>query len=368
MYIFKSSLRRVGFLVISDLRSKKVNVDFCDLGASMANDVRVINDSDTRFSELDDYKQRSQVSLSQNSRSQNPAISYLQSLPSRKSRRTVASCLNSSVKYFGGTDLEMWSWHELSNVHLRFIIDKLSELGRAPRTINLYLAALKGVANEAFALKQISSDTLALIKMVRSVKGHRIPKGRSLEDSEIQFLFKHLDSERDVTALRDSAIIALMLGAGLRRSEVVALDLANLIFRDMSLVVHGKGNKQRQVYLPEQSWNRLVAWIDNVRGDYPGPLFTRIRRHSDVTDNRLTDQAIYYILQRRRELALVQDTFAPHDLRRTFASGMLDCGEDLGTLKDALGHASITTTQQYDHRHLDRLKDARHRLNTRFKM
>ncbi|MGR5134601.1 tyrosine-type recombinase/integrase [Vibrio alfacsensis] len=325
-------------------------------------------DSEQSLNSLERYRVKGELTLSLGLQNQNPAISYLQSLPSRKSRRTVASCLNSSVKYFGGTNLERWTWHELNNVHLRFIIDTLLELKRAPRTINLYLAALKGVANEAFAMKLISSDTLALIKMVKSVKGYQIPKGRALDDQEIQLLFQHLDKGQDVTSIRDAAIISLMLGAGLRRSEVVALDLSNVTYRDMSLLVKGKGNKQRQVYLPEQSWKRLVLWIEQVRGPESGSLFYRIRRHGDVTQSRLTDQAIYYILQRRRELAMLHDTFAPHDLRRTFASGMLDCGEDLGTLKDALGHASITTTQQYDHRHLGRLREARVRLDSRFKL
>lgn len=322
----------------------------------------------TLVTALNNYPTSESTSLAISGAQTNPAISYLQSLPSRKSRRTVASCLNSSVRYFGGKDLEHWPWQELSNVHLRFIIDKLMELSRAPRTINLYLAALKGVANEAFAMQQITSDMLALIKMVKSVRGYRIPKGRSLENSEIQLIFNHLDNINDVLSVRDAAIVSVMLGAGLRRSEVVDLDLSHLRYRDMSLIVKGKGNKQRHVYLPEQSWNRLKLWIEQVRGEYAGPLFTRIRRHGDVTQNRLSDQAIYYILQRCRKFAMVQDTFSPHDLRRTFASGMLECGEDLGTLKNALGHANITTTQQYDHRHLDRLKDARERLNTRFKL
>ncbi|MGR5237544.1 tyrosine-type recombinase/integrase [Vibrio alfacsensis] len=324
--------------------------------------------SETISNSLQAYQVKSMHTLTLGLQNQNPAISYLQSLASRKSRRTVASCLNSSVKFFGGTNLEQWPWHELNNVHLRFIIDTLLELKRAPRTINLYLAALKGVANEAFAMKLISSDTLALIKMVKSVKGHQIPKGRALDDQEIQVLFQHLDQEQDVGSIRDAAIISLMLGAGLRRSEVVALNLDDAKYRDMSLLVRGKGNKQRQVYLPKQSWKRLVLWMEQVRGPESGALFYRIRRHGDVTQSRLTDQAIYYILKRRRELAMLHHPFAPHDLRRTFASGMLDCGEDLGTLKDALGHSSITTTQQYDHRHLARLKDARSRLNSRFKL
>jgi len=71
---------------------------------------------------------------------------------------------------------------------------------------------------------------------------------------------------------------------------------------------------------------------------------------------------VYYILQvRQREAGL--DRCAPHDLRRTFATALLDNGEDLITVKDAMGHASVTTTQKYDRRGEDKLRRARDNLN-----
>ncbi|MDE9500297.1 integrase, partial [Xenorhabdus bovienii] len=84
------------------------------------------------------------------------------------------------------------------------------------------------------------------------------------------------------------------------RSEIISLDMKHIIRREQALRVMGKGNKERLSYMPEGTWERLNRWVDEVRGDHPGPLFTRIRRHDDVTDNRLSDQAIYHILEIRR--------------------------------------------------------------------
>ncbi|EEW42926.1 hypothetical protein HMPREF0484_1044 [Klebsiella pneumoniae subsp. rhinoscleromatis ATCC 13884] len=103
-------------------------------------------------------------------------------------------------------------------------------------------------------------------------------------------------------------------------------------------------------------------WTDQVRGEHPGPLFTRIRRFDTLTNDRLTDQAVYHVLQVRQRQAGIAKC-APHDLRRTFATAMLDNGEDLITVKDAMGHASVTTTQQYDRRGEARLRTARDRLD-----
>ena len=159
-----------------------------------------------------------------------------------------------------------------------------------------------------------------------------------------------------------AAMLAVILGCGLRRSEAVGLDLRDVVTHNRALRVLGKGNKERLAYVPAGAWQRLQIWIDEVRGETPGPLFTRIRRFGDVTLNRLTDQAVYHILQVRQGQAGIGKC-SPHDLRRTFATAMLDNGEDLITVKDAMGHASVTTTQQYDRRGEQRLRDARDRLN-----
>jgi len=125
--------------------------------------------------------------------------------------------------------------------------------------------------------------------------------------------------------------------------------------------VRGKGNKERLAFMPENVWQRIHSWTDTIRGEQEGPLFTRIRAGDDVTSQRMTPQAVYHILgQRRNESGI--DGCAPHDLRRTFASMMLDNGEDLITVRDAMGHASVTTTQKYDRRGDERLRKAADKL------
>lgn len=157
-------------------------------------------------------------------------------------------------------------------------------------------------------------------------------------------------------------MLTVILGCGLRRSEAVGLDFRDVVTQDRASRVLGKGNKERLAYMPAGAWQRLQMWIDQVRGVNDGPLFTRIRRFDTLTSDRLTDQAVYHILQKRQCQAGIAKC-APHDLRRTFATAMLDNGEDLITVKDAMGHASVTTTQQYDRRGEARLRAARERIN-----
>nr|WP_244175630.1 tyrosine-type recombinase/integrase [Xenorhabdus vietnamensis] len=292
----------------------------------------------------------------------NPAIAYLVSLGSKRSRQTMKSFLDIVAKMLGYQSVQDCTWHVLRRHHVQAIMEMLSDSGKAPATINTYLSALKGVALEAWTMKQLDTDSFQHIKQVKSVRGNRLPKGRALERYEIKTLFFTCENDTSTKGLRDAAIIGVLVGCGLRRSEIVSLDIKHIIHREQALRVMGKGNKERLSYMPEGTWKRLTRWIDEVRGDHSGPLFTRIRRHDDVTDNRLSDQAIYHILEIRRiESGL--EKFAPHDLRRTFASAMLDNGEDIVTVKDAMGHSSITTTQKYDRRGDERLRNAARNLN-----
>ncbi|MDX7988657.1 integrase [Xenorhabdus sp. 12] len=292
----------------------------------------------------------------------NPAVAYLVSLGSKRSRQTMKSFLNIVAKMLGYQNLQVCIWGAIRRHHIQAVMEMLADSGKAPATINTYLSALKGVALEAWTMKQLDTDNFQHIKQVRSVRGNRLPKGRALERYEIKTLFFTCENDVSTKGVRDAAIIGVLLGCGLRRAEIVALDMKHIIRREQALRVMGKGNKERLSYMPEGTWERLNRWIDEVRGDHAGPLFTRIRRHDDVTDNRLTDQAIYHILEIRR-IESELEKFAPHDLRRTFASAMLDNGEDIVTVKDAMGHSSIITTQKYDRRGDERLKNAARNLD-----
>lgn len=291
-----------------------------------------------------------------------PARAYLLSLNSPRSRQTMASFLSIVAGMLGAVSLDACSWGSLRRHHVMAVTELLRDTGRATATVNTYLSALKGVAKEAWMLRLMDVDSFQHIRAVRNLRGSRLPRGRALPPEEIRALFEACETDKSSLGVRDAAMLAVLLGCGLRRSEAVGLDFRDVVTQERALRVLGKGNKERLSYMPAGTWQRLLLWIDQVRGENAGPLFTRIRRFDTLTNDRLTDQAVYHVLQARQRQARIAKC-APHDLRRTFATAMLDNGEDLITVKDAMGHASVTTTQQYDRRGEARLRTARDRLN-----
>ncbi len=286
----------------------------------------------------------------------NAAQAYLLALNSNNSRVTMRSNLNKIANLLGGFDLNNCPWEQFNRDYALAIIEALKSESLEPATINTYLAAMKGVAQELWLTKKISTESYQLIKHIKQIKSSRLAKGRALTSIEIRSLFAACEDQA-IKGIRDSAILAVLLGCGLRRSEIVECSIADFSIEEGSLKVLGKGNKERLCYLPKQSQDRLVQWLSVFPGSVDRALFTRIRRFDLVTEDRLSSQAILHILDHRRKQAEVKP-FSPHDCRRTYASMLLENGEDISTVKDAMGHASIITTQKYDKRGFERLKTA----------
>jgi integrase len=148
---------------------------------------------------------------------------------------------------------------------------------------------------------------------------------------------------------RDAALVALLYGGGLRRSEAVALDVTDHDTETGALTIRrGKGRRDRIAYASNGAKDALDAWLE-ARGRDPGPLFVPVDKAGRIHSRRITDQAVLYILRKRAGEAGVQ-AFSPHDLRRTFISDLLDLGADISTIKSLAGHANVTTTARYDRR------------------
>ena len=144
-------------------------------------------------------------------------------------------------------------------------------------------------------------------------------------------------------------MLAVLYGAGLRRAEVVNLNLEDFDPEGGALTVRqAKGRKDRLGYASNGAQSALDAWL-TVRGGEPGPLFLPIDKGGTIHHRRMTDQAVLVVLRKRATQAGVA-RFSPHDLRRTFISDLLDQGADLSTVQQLAGHASVTTTQRYDRR------------------
>lgn len=279
-----------------------------------------------------------------------PVLIYLASL-SNGSRRTMRSSLDMVSGFISGgkADSLHFDWSALRYQHVAAVKAAMSEV-YAPSTANKMLSALKGVMKECSRLGYISSEDLAKVCDVSSVKGHRVPKGRALSKEELHSIF-HCCSEDEnrKRGMRDYAILAIMYGSGLRRSELVSLDIEDYEISRASLTVRsGKGNMDRQSPINPSICAAIDGWLKFLNSN-SGPMFRPISKSSRAMHRRITDQGILYVLQRRARESGVS-SFTPHDLRRTFIGDLLDAGADISTVQQLAGHANVQTTARYDRR------------------
>lgn len=292
----------------------------------------------------------------------NPAVMYLATLGSVQSRRVVQSRLIRFAKLLKLEDWRQIPWREFDRPWLLLAKEALTVDKCSPDTINAVLSMLKGVALQAWELKIIGDHQYLRIKNTKAIRGQRIPKRRWLDKTDVVKLLDQCLADDRLQGLRDAALLALLYGCGLRRSEVVGIDLEHMNLKEESIRILGKGNKERIVYPPARAWEMIGEWISDGRGEDSGPLFCRIRKGGMVTLERLTDQAVYYIMQRLILLTGVE-SFSPHDLRGSFISYLLDNGEDIKTVADIVGHADVRTTAGYDRRGEQRKKAANRKID-----
>jgi integrase len=279
----------------------------------------------------------------------NPALVYLGRL-APGSRRTMRGALDAlAARLTGGSmDALTLPWGELRYQHTAKLRADLMASGAAPSTVNKHLAALRGVLREAWRLGLMPAEEYRQAVDLEGIRGTTPPAGRALTDGELRALFASCPRD-SVSGIRDAALLAVLYGAGLRRSEAVALECADYDRDTGTLTVRrGKGNKARTVYATNGGKRALDAWIE-ARGQESGSLFCPVSRGGVVTVAPMTGQAVLWILRRAASRAKVA-RFSPHDLRRTFIGDLLDAGADLVTVQALAGHANVQTTARYDRR------------------
>lgn len=279
---------------------------------------------------------------------QNPVAVYLSQLAPR-SRRTMLGSLDAIALLVsqGKCRAMDFEWQRLRYQHTAAIRSALMDSG-APATSNRHLAALKQVLKECYRLRLMSAEDYTRAVDIKPIKGSTLIKGRALSLDEIRGLFDACAADTGLTGLRDACML-VVLRLGLRRSEVVNLDLKDFDALDGTLhVLKGKGNKDRTAYVPSTMMHFMTNWLE-ARGNAPGPLLLPVNKHNQVVQRRLTDQAVLYILTvRAKQIGLSK--FSPHDFRRTFAGDLLDEGVDIVTVQKLMGHSSPATTSKYDRR------------------
>jgi len=246
-------------------------------------------------------------------------------------------------------------WHALRAHHLDYIRGRLGEKDpvtgktRAPATINLTLAALRGVLKQARNQYLMTDEEYRRIAEVKGARGSRLPAGRAVARGELTALVAACRRDPSAAGARDTAILAVLYIGGVRRTELVDLAVADYTADPPTLRIrHGKGDKERLVPLTASAGAALAAWLA-CRGTRSGRLFLPVSQTGEVYGEGLSSIAVYNMLHKRATQAGVAH-LSPHDLRRSFVSDLLDAGVDLSAAQQLAGHASVVTTARYDRR------------------
>ena len=198
----------------------------------------------------------------------------------------------------------------------------------------------------------IAHDPIAELRGPR--KTQRLP--RVLTRQEVAKLMGE-PKGTEPRALRDRALLEILYACGLRVSEAIGLELADVDLEERMLRARGKGSKERLVPIGRQAASALRAYC--VRGR---PALLGARAESRLFVNHrgspLSRQGLYKIVQRHARGAGLEARMSPHTLRHSFATHLLAGGCDLRSLQEMLGHADLATTQLYTQLSAERLKDA----------
>ena len=279
---------------------------------------------------------------------QNPAAVYLRGKPSAAGRRGLGQSLNraSEVLTSGATkDALAVNWAEVRYQHVVALRAVLIENGAQPATINHILSAVRGVIKETWRLGLLDAESREWVADVKGVSASKLPAGRHVDIGEVRRLFETCGNTPG--GARDAAILALLYGCGLRRSEAVALQLDD-VDQGAVTVRSGKGRKDRLVYAPTGGREAIEAWIAH-RGTWPGALLCPVAKGGKIQHRTITAQAVQLRLRHLAQQARVPE-FSPHDLRRSFVGELLEAGADISAVQKLAGHANVGTTQRYDRR------------------
>jgi integrase/recombinase XerD len=235
------------------------------------------------------------------------------------------------------------------------VADFLSALatsnGASTATIHRKAACLRSFYRHLRREGMLENDPTAALSAPR--RGRRLP--HVLTRDEVNRLLAEADST-EPAGRRDRALLETMYACGLRASETIGLELADLDLEEQVLRAKGKGSKERVVPIGRQAVQALRLYLTNGR-----PHIVGARPESHVFVNfrggPLTRQGLYKIVRRHAMRAGLEDRMSPHTLRHTFATHLLAGGCDLRSVQEMLGHADVATTQLYTHLTSQRLKD-----------
>ena len=219
----------------------------------------------------------------------------------------------------------------------------------AARTV----VAVRGFHRFAVADGLAQGDPAAGVKPPTPTK--RLPKALPLSD--VEAILAAAGAPDTVLALRDRALLEVLYGTGARISEAVGLDVDDLDPVDGTVLLRGKGGKERLVPVGSFAREAVEAYLTRARADLVGAGRGGPALFLNSRGGRLSRQSAWSVLVKTADRAGVTASVSPHTLRHSFATHLLDGGADVRVVQELLGHASVTTTQVYTLVTVDNLRE-----------
>lgn len=249
-------------------------------------------------------------------------------------------------------------------------IAELKENGRKDTTIKRKIISLKLLYDYMYHEKLIAINPFFDNKFTFKQE-QRLPK--TLTVQEVSKLLAALIKAKATAdtpfsvfeATRDLCLIDLIVSTGIRIGEAAAITISDIVLHEHTVLIHGKGRKQRLLYISSQdTWSNLKDWLKLRKDNGIKVDLLFVNRYH----NPITIYGIENIFTKYKRLAQINENSTPHYLRHTFATNLLANGADLRSVQEILGHSSIATTEIYTEVTIKRKKQVLTKYNYRNKL
>ena len=250
---------------------------------------------------------------------------------------------------FASQAYELNNWKEISSTIIRSWIVSLLEEGNSPTTINRKISSLKSLYK--YLLKNKAVQKNPLLKVVVPKTSKRLPV--FINETEVTQLFSQVIFDDDFEGFRDRLVLELFYLSGMRLSELVNLKINDINTYNLTVKVLGKRNKERIIPITQQFVDNYKKYLNYREEISPKSNYIFLTEKGD----KIYEKLVYRLVNKYLSLVTTADKKSPHVIRHTFATHMLNNGADLNTIKEILGHASLSATQVYTHNTIEKLKN-----------
>ena len=258
----------------------------------------------------------------------------------RASNNTLQSYRRDLIQFENYLREKEIKYSKVTEQDIKDYIDYLSEKGKKASTISRTIASIRAFYQYEMKNKKTIQDP------TEHIQSPKIEKKAPcvLTSQEVELLLEQ-PTDVDLKGIRDKAMLEFAYASGMRVSEIIGLNIEDVVFEE-GIVVCKNGNKKRMIPLGKMCLNALKEYVDNARS-----ILVKTEKETalfvNLNGKRLTRQGFWKIIKYYQEQANITKDITPHTLRHSFATHLLQNGADLKSIQMMLGHSDISSTQVY---------------------